>query len=209
MHYGVPICWCQIHTRNKCRRIRGVILHMRQLTQGFECATLSRVAWYNNNANDNDSDSDSDNDTDNNNDNNNNNNNNNNDNNNNDNNNNKLVLCSRKRYVLWIWPLCLVSIYLACRTIYVFRSLFYFYQLLQKHSIATTENYGVNMKLLYCICSNVKIDYVMDFVLEQEHGSTFTPMAQAHPLHPNRSRSRNKLPNMWVGWRVSSWWPWF
>ena len=36
-----------------------------------------------------------------------------------------------------------------------------------------------------------------------------TPMALAHPLHPIRSRSRNKRRNRWAGWCVSSWWPWF
>ena len=34
-----------------------------------------------------------------------------------------------------------------------------------------------------------------------------TPMALAHPLHPIRSRSRNKRRNLWVGWCVSSWRP--
>ena len=36
-----------------------------------------------------------------------------------------------------------------------------------------------------------------------------TPMALAHPLHPIDNRSRNKRRNLWVGWCVSSWWPWF
>ena len=31
----------------------------------------------------------------------------------------------------------------------------------------------------------------------------------AHPLHPIDNRSRNKRRNLWVGWCVSSWWPWF
>ena len=34
-------------------------------------------------------------------------------------------------------------------------------------------------------------------------------MALAHPLHPIDNRSRNKRRNLWVGWCVSSWWPWF
>ena len=34
-------------------------------------------------------------------------------------------------------------------------------------------------------------------------------MALAHPLHPIKSRSRNKRRNLWVGWCVSSWRPWF
>ena len=29
------------------------------------------------------------------------------------------------------------------------------------------------------------------------------------PLHPINNRSRNKRRNLWVGWCVSSWWPWF
>ena len=36
-----------------------------------------------------------------------------------------------------------------------------------------------------------------------------TSMALAHPLHPITSRSRNKRRNLWVGWCVSSWRPWF
>ena len=40
-------------------------------------------------------------------------------------------------------------------------------------------------------------------------GVLITPMALAHPLHPIKSRSRNKRRNMWVGWCVSSWRPWF
>ena len=36
-----------------------------------------------------------------------------------------------------------------------------------------------------------------------------TPMALAHPLHPIKSRSGNKCRNLWVGWYVSSWRPWF
>ena len=36
-----------------------------------------------------------------------------------------------------------------------------------------------------------------------------TPMALAHPLPPIKSRSRNKRRNLWVGWCVSSWRPWF
>ena len=34
-------------------------------------------------------------------------------------------------------------------------------------------------------------------------------MALAHPLHPIKSWSRNKRRNLWVGWCVSSWRPWF
>ena len=34
-------------------------------------------------------------------------------------------------------------------------------------------------------------------------------MALTHPLHPIGNRSRNKRRNLWVGWCVSSWWPWF
>ena len=47
------------------------------------------------------------------------------------------------------------------------------------------------------------------FGLEQEGGSLIAPMALAHPLHPIDNRSRNKRRNLWVGWCVSSWWPWY
>ena len=40
-------------------------------------------------------------------------------------------------------------------------------------------------------------------------GVLVTPMALAHPIHPIKSRSRNKRRNLWVGWCVSSWQPWF
>ena len=40
-------------------------------------------------------------------------------------------------------------------------------------------------------------------------GVLITPMALAHPLHPIRSKSRNQRRNLWVGWCVSSWRPWF
>ena len=40
-------------------------------------------------------------------------------------------------------------------------------------------------------------------------GVLITPMALAHLLHPIKSRSRNKRRNLWVGWCVSSWRPWF
>ena len=36
-------------------------------------------------------------------------------------------------------------------------------------------------------------------------GGLITPMALVHPLHPIRSRSRNKHRNLSVGWCVSSW----
>ena len=49
----------------------------------------------------------------------------------------------------------------------------------------------------------------MIFGLEQEGGSLIAPMALAHPPHPIDNRSRNKRRNLWVGWCVSSWWPWF
>ena len=49
----------------------------------------------------------------------------------------------------------------------------------------------------------------MIFGLEQECGSSVAPMALVHPLHPIDNRSRNKRRNLWVGWCVSSWWPWF
>ena len=42
----------------------------------------------------------------------------------------------------------------------------------------------------------------MVFGLEQD-GSFITAMALADPLHPIRSRSRNKRRNMWIGLCVS------
>ena len=63
-------------------------------------------------------------------------------------------------------------------------------------------------KLHHFICSNISVDYVIFFGLELEGGSWITPVALAHPLHPVRSRSRNKHWNLWVGC-VSSWRPWF
>ena len=43
------------------------------------------------------------------------------------------------------------------------------------------------------------------------HGMSFSEKhwKLAHTLHPIKSRSRNKLRNLWVGWCVSSWRPWF
>ena len=40
-------------------------------------------------------------------------------------------------------------------------------------------------------------------------GVLITPMALAHPLHPIWSKSRYQRRNLWVGWCVSSWRPWF
>ena len=51
---------------------------------------------------------------------------------------------------------------------------------------------------------NIYVDYVMVFGLEQEDGNVIPPMALAHPLHPIRSKSRNKRRNLWDGLCVSS-----
>ena len=40
-------------------------------------------------------------------------------------------------------------------------------------------------------------------------GVLITPMALAHPLHPITNRSRDKRRNLWLGWCVYSWRPWF
>ena len=76
-----------------------------------------------------------------------------------------------------------------------------------------SHNYGVwncwQQKLLYCICYTIWIDWHMIFGLQQEGGSLIAPMALVHPLHPIDNRSRNSRRNLWVGWRVSSWWPLF
>ena len=45
----------------------------------------------------------------------------------------------------------------------------------------------------------VYIDYVMVIRLEQDNEILITPIALAHPLHPIRSRSRNKRGNLWFG----------
>ena len=93
------------------------------------------------------------------------------------------------------------------------------YQLLQKahycndSKITEFEMIGIK-KLLYCFCGNLYIDFVMFFLfffLTRTGGDMVltTPVALAHPLHPIRSRSRNKRRNLWVGWCVSSWRPWF
>ena len=82
----------------------------------------------------------------------------------------------------------------------------------KQHSIATItqlRNLELLIKLLYCICYIIWIDWHMIIGLEQEGGSLITPMALAHPLHPIDNRSRNKRRNLWVGGCVSSWWPWF
>ena len=65
------------------------------------------------------------------------------------------------------------------------------------------------LKLLYCICYTIWIDWHIIFGLEQEGGSLIAPMALAHPLHPIDNRSRNRHQNLWFGWCVSSWWPLF
>ena len=49
----------------------------------------------------------------------------------------------------------------------------------------------------------------MVYGLEQWVGVLITLMSLAHPLHPIKSRSRNKSRNLWVGWCISYWRPWF
>ena len=54
--------------------------------------------------------------------------------------------------------------------------------------------------------------FIMKLILSWNSSSVlifFTPMALAHPLHPIKSRSRNKCRNLWVGWCVSPWRPWY
>ena len=65
----------------------------------------------------------------------------------------------------------------------------------KKHILLQWQlNYGVwtdwFQKLLYCICSNTYVDYIMVFGLEQEDGRANNPISLAHPLHPIRSRWR-------------------
>ena len=69
-----------------------------------------------------------------------------------------------------------------------------------KYSIATRA------KLWSTKCSIQ--NKLMVLGLEQGDGSFITPMALAHPLHPVRSRSRNKCRKLRVGWCVSSWRHW-
>ena len=61
--------------------------------------------------------------------------------------------------------------------IYVFLPSYNLYQLLQKHSIATTVKYRVwndwCQKLLYCLCCHVQIEYVMVFGLWQQEDGIF------------------------------------
>ena len=80
--------------------------------------------------------------------------------------------------------------------------------LLQRSHNCGVWNYW-QQKLLNCICYTIWIDWHMIFRLEQEGGSLIAPIALAHPLHPIDNRSRNRHRNLWVGWRVSSWWPMF
>ena len=47
------------------------------------------------------------------------------------------------------------------------------------------------------------------FGLEHGGGSLIVLMALAHPLHPIDNKSRNRRRQLWVGWSVSSWWPFF
>ena len=50
--------------------------------------------------------------------------------------------------------------------------------------------------LLYCICSNIWIDYLTHYGLEEEDGSLISFMALARPPHPLRIRSMNKHRNL-------------
>ena len=93
--------------------------------------------------------------------------------------------------------------------LHIIRSLYCISKLLQKHPIATATILWNLKLLLYCICYTLWIDWFISFWLEQKGGSLITPMAPAHPLHPDNSRSRNKRRNVWFGWCVSSWLPLF
>ena len=86
----------------------------------------------------------------------------------------------------------------------------------KQYSIATITQlrFCTSLELLIIKTPLLHMLYYMnwlthDFGLEQECGSLIAPMALAHPLHPIDNRSRNKRQNLWVGWCVSSWWPWF
>ena len=72
------------------------------------------------------------------------------------------------------------------------------------------QNYGVwndwYKKRLYCLCGNIYIYWWRNVFLTRT--VSITPMAPAHPLHPIRSRSKNKRRKLRVGWCVSSWRPW-
>ena len=57
----------------------------------------------------------------------------------------------------------------------------------KKHSIATItqlRSLELLIKLLYCICFIIWIDWHMLFGLELEGGSLIAPMTLAHPPHP-------------------------
>ena len=79
----------------------------------------------------------------------------------------------------------------------------------KRHSIAMTTKL-LCMKIMIlkfnCTCYDLWIDHSMSLELERKDGSLVTPMALAHPLHPIRSRSKNKRWDPWDGRCVSSWW---
>ena len=119
---------------------------------------------------------------------------------------------------LWIRPWDLPPFDLAYGLLYITMDRLYIPVIILHLSIVAknvllqrSHNYGVwncwQQKLLYCICYTIWIDWHMIFGLQQEGGSLIAPMALVHPLHSIDNRSRNRRRNLWVGWRVSSWWP--
>ena len=93
---------------------------------------------------------------------------------------------------------------------YVFKSLYYFYQLMQKDLLQWQQNYGVwnewYQNLLYCctISSNMHIVHVIFLFTRKRGWELITHMLLAHPLHPIRCRSQTVRQNLWIGWCVSS-----
>ena len=63
-----------------------------------------------------------------------------------------------------------------------------------------TNNYSTT----YVVKYEVITTYVMGFGLEQDDGSSITPMALVHHRQPIGNKSRKKRRDLWVGRCVSS-----
>ena len=65
----------------------------------------------------------------------------------------------------------------------------------------------LHRRSLYTFYSNLWIDFIIVFGLEQEIGSLITPMVLAHPRHPIRGRSKNKRRNLMMYFRLTTFSP--
>ena len=88
-----------------------------------------------------------------------------------------------------------LTIFYGLQSIWLSSLIYYLYQLLRKYFIANTAKLW-SLKWL----SN-------GFGQHRKMGVQL--LLWPHPLHPIRSRSRNGCQCLWVGWRISSWRPWF